>query len=92
MNTIEKTLVQRGYKQEDAISVASELAEVSDCLKSVLDKWLNDGSETDYEVEGYSIFSLKEQFEMTYPAALLSIDWIIKDPSEAIECIKRGIK
>lgn len=92
MNTIEKTLIQRGYKQEDAISVASELAEVSDCLKNALDKWLKDGSETDYEVEGYSILSLKEQFEMTFPAALLSIDWIIKDPSEAIECIKRGIR
>lgn len=92
MNTIENILIQRGYNQEDAASVAADLANVSDCLKAVLDKWLLDGSESDYEAEGYTILGLKEQFEMTYPAALLSIDWIIKEPDEAVECIKRGIR
>lgn len=92
MNTIENILIQRGYNQEDAVSVAADLGNVTDCLKAVLDKWLLDGLESDYEAEGYTILGLKEQFEMTYPAALLSIDWIIKDPSEAIECIKRGIR
>ena len=92
MNTIENILIQRGYNQEDAASVAADLANVSDYLKAVLDKWLLDGSESDYEAEGYTILGLKEQFEMTYPAALLSIDWIIKEPDEAVECIKRGIR
>ena len=29
---------------------------------------------------------------MTYPAALLTIDWLIKEPENAIRSINRGIK
>ena len=92
MNTIENILIQRGYRQEDALTVAAELAEVSEVLKDALNQWLADGTESDYEAEGYTILGLKQKFEMTYPAALLSIDWVIKDPKVAVECIKRGIR
>jgi len=29
---------------------------------------------------------------MTYPAALLTIDWLIKEPERAMRSINRGIK
>lgn len=92
MNTIENILIQRGYNKEDAAKVAFDLNNVNDCLKQALNKWLVDGTETDYEIAGYSILGLKERFDMTYPAALLSIDWIIEDSAEAIRCIEKGIR
>lgn len=92
MNEIIEVLVKRGYEERIASSVAANLSKVSDCLKEALDKWIADETETDFEAEGYTILGLKQKFEMTYPAALLSIDWIIKDPKVAIECIKRGIR
>ena len=55
MNTIENILIQRGYNKEDAAKVAFDLNNVNDCLKQALNKWLVDGTETDYEIAGYSI-------------------------------------
>lgn len=92
MKTIANTLIQRGYDKEDAVRVALDLNSVNDCLKEALNKWLLDGTETDYKTVGYSILGLKNRFDMTYPAALLSMDWIIKEPEEAIACIEKGIR
>ena len=36
--------------------------------------------------------SLRNKFGMTYPAALLTMDWLIKEPEKAIESINRGIR
>lgn len=92
MKAIENILIQRGYGKEDAVMVASDLNSVNDCLKDAINKWLLDGTETDYKIAEYSILDLKNRFDMTYPAALLSIDWIIKEPEEAIACIEKGIR
>ena len=48
--------------------------------------------ETDYSFQGFTLMGLKNMFEMTYPAALLTIDWLIKDPIEAVNAITSGIK
>ena len=53
---------------------------------------LKDGAETDFSAEGFSVIGLKQQYEMTYPAALLSIDWVLKDPDNAVKCIKKGLR
>lgn len=92
MNEIKDTLIQRGYDEKKATGVADNLLKVSDCLKEAVEKWIADETETDFEVQNYSILELKEKFNMTYPAALLSIDWIIKDPIVAIKCIEKGIR
>lgn len=92
MNEIIDVLIRRGYGEKKASSVAANLSKISDCLKDALDKWIIDETETDFEAEGYTILGLMKQFGMTYPAALLSIDWIIKDPKVAVQCIKKGIR
>ena len=48
--------------------------------------------ESDYHVVGFSLLELKRKFDMTYPAALLTMDWLIKDSENAIRSINRGIK
>jgi hypothetical protein len=58
----------------------------------LLEKWVNQEDEQDITVDGFSLLSLKKQYKMSYPAALLSIDWLIKEPQIASQAIKRGIK
>ena len=84
--------MKRGYTEKQAKSAATELAQIDPRLKEALDNWLADETENDFSVEGFSILELKEKFEMTYPAALLSIDWILKEPEMAINCINKGIR
>ena len=85
-------LINKGFTEKQASRLAEELSNIDERLKDALDKWLKDGTETDYMADGFSIIGLKQQYELTYPAALLSIDWVLKDPDNAVKCIKKGLR
>ena len=92
MKTIQDILIERGYPQKQAISIASDLQAIDPALQNGLQSWLADQTETDYLIEGFKLSDLKQKFDMTYPAALLTVDWLIKDPELAKKSIQRGIR
>lgn len=87
-----KALLEHDYPEKQAQSVANELQNVSSPLMPLLQGWIDNGEEYDYSAEGISILGLKKKFNMTYPAALLSVDWVLKEPETAIKAISRGIR
>jgi hypothetical protein len=48
------------YSQAGAESLASDVLKMPETLWLLAEKWLNDGTETDYSVEGFSILTLNE--------------------------------
>lgn len=90
-NNIIDKLISQGYNHTNAKIVADELLKVSLLLKPYLKGWLN-GIETDYTCYGYSIIGLMNTRRMTYPAALLTIDWLIKEPEQAKKSIEKGVR
>ena len=92
MEKMKQTLMERGYTEKQAAFVASDLLKLDDNLKNGLQRWLVSGEETDYTIEGVRLSELKRKFGMTYPAALLSMDWIVKEPELAMKSINRGIR
>ncbi|MDY4551452.1 MAG: hypothetical protein SPD54_06450 [Parabacteroides sp.] len=92
MKTIQDILIERGYPQKQAISIASDLQAIDPALQNGLQSWLADQTETDYLIEGFKLSDLKQKFDMTYPAALLTVDWLIKEPELAKKSIQRGIR
>ena len=92
MKTIQDILIERDYPEKQAILVASNLQTLDPTLKDGLQSWLADQTETDYLIEGFKLSELKQKFDMTYPAALLTMDWLIKDPELAKKSIQRGIR
>lgn len=91
-NDIIKLLMQQDYTQKEAIITAQELSELSPQLKSLFCQWVENGSEGDYTAEEFTLLGLKQKFDMTYPAALLTIDWLLKDPQMAKAAIYSGVK
>lgn len=90
---IQEILMQRGYSQRNAKLVADELQEVASQLSIFRDRWLKDGAyNADYVVGEYSISRLCNERRMNYPAALLTLDWLIKEPKAALDSLNRGIK
>ena len=85
-------MIERGYPQKQAISIASDLQAIDPALQNGLQSWLADQTETDYLIEGFKLSDLKQKFDMTYPAALLTVDWLIKEPELAKKSIQRGIR
>lgn len=86
-----KKLIEQGYQSKMAEMVAGELKNVDNSLSSYVVSWLKDEF-TDFESHGYSISGLMKERNMTYPAALLTIDWLIKEPEAAKKSLNRGIK
>ena len=89
---IKEKLIHEGYNDKMAAAVASELVMVDRNLTPLVEKWLNNGETIDFESHGYSITGLMKSRGMTYPAALLTIDWLIKEPETALRSLKRGIR
>ena len=61
-------------------------------MQEALQHWLDQEEETDFQIEGFKLSELKQKFDMTYPAALLTMDWLIKEPELATKSINQGIK
>ena len=93
MKNIRELLMSRfGYSEQDISVLCSDLEQLDQALVPVLAKWIKDGDCSDStEYSGYSINSLCTEYEMNFIAALLTLDWIIKEPEQAIPAIKSGI-
>lgn len=93
MKNIRELLMSRfGYSEQDISVLCSDLEQLDQALVPVLAKWIKDGDCSDStEYSGYSINSLRAEYEMNSIAALLTLDWIIKEPEQAISAIKGGI-
>lgn len=87
-----QSLIKNRYPNNVIDSVADELMSIDKKLIPLLLKWVEDNTETDYAVEGFTLLELKDVYKMSYPAALLSIDWLIKEPHIAKQAISKGIK
>ena len=86
-------LMQREYTQRNASLVAEEMVNIAPQLQQYLEAWLMDKSYNEnYEVGEYSLKRLQEERRMNYPAALLTLDWLIKEPEAALRSLNRGIK
>lgn len=92
MEEIKNILISRGYTEKQALAIAPELLQIDNSLQKGFRYWLVSEEETDYIVEGVKLSELKHKFDLTYPAALLTIDWLIKEPERAVKSINRGIK
>ena len=93
MEDIVKILIERGYPENAAMVVAGKLSNLTGQFKEAALAWLNESREPIVASNGYSTKSLMEKYPgMTYPAALLSIEWLERDPEKAKPIIEKGIK
>ena len=58
----------------------------------ILNSWIETERCTDFVIEGFSLLSIMKKYDMSYPAALLTIDWLIKEPQIAKNALEKGIK
>lgn len=89
---IKDILLKRGYSQSGAETASTDLIQINQILRPCLEEWLVNGSEIDYSIDEFSITGLMQKYNLKYPAALLSINWILNDPQTAIPAIKKGIR
>ena len=93
MENIRELLMNRfGYSEQDVCVLSGDLERLDQALVPTLTKWITEGTCSDAtEYSGYSVDSLCSQFDMNFIAALLTLDWIIKEPEQALPALKSGI-
>ena len=88
-----KTLLERGYDEKTARMVSPDLLDLSEPLKNLLKAWLeNEKQQSDYAVAGFTVSEMQNERGMNYPAALLTMDWLMKEPEKAKRSLTKGIK
>jgi hypothetical protein len=90
-----KSLVPRlvrdfGYPERGAKLVASDLAAAGEPVLSAFVQWWETGTLPLVEVEGYTVSRLVEEQGLHPVAAFLALDWLRRDPQEALRVLAKG--
>lgn len=91
---MEEIIMERlNCSAKEAAEIVADLDNLHDELKPILSAWIH-GEPVDYEKEykGYSIKSLMHDFHMQFTGAILTVDWLIKDPDAASKALAYGIR
>lgn len=85
-------LSERGYSGAAGKMMSDKLSSVNPKFTEGIKKWLDSGEETEYEIYGIKLSELKNKFDLTYAAAILSMDWLLREPEKAKQSFLQGIR
>ena len=80
------------YEEQGAELIYNQLCKADSDVREAALEWIKSDQDTALIAEGYSTNRLKDEFEMNTLAALLTVDWLRKNPKDAIQALKDGIK
>lgn len=89
---IKECLIRKMYTEQQAEVLSNHLSRIDSKLKACLSSWVNTGEEMDYYTHNISISQLTSVYGLKYPAALLTMDWVLREPELAIAAIKKGVR
>ena len=80
------------YSEHGAELVYGQFEKADSDVSQAIRCWIASGTEPALSAEGWSVKRLEKEFGMNALAALLTIDWLRKDPEAAKAMLKEGIK
>ena len=85
-------LLEHNYTEKQSSILASKLAFLDESLIKCMENWFKNGQQTNYSAHDISIKELVEKHNMQYLAAVLTMDWVLRDPTKAIDTIRKGVR
>ncbi len=79
-----------GYNDGGAALVAAKLANLHGELAEIVERWWRDGATIHFSVRGYTVQSLMADSAMNPIAAILTLDWLLREPDKAERAIRHG--
>ena len=91
--SLKELLVERlGYSEQDVPLLESQLKGLHELLLPLYQRWVETGQSSDSrQYEGYSLNSLQADYGMNFIAALLTLDWLLKEPEQARQALRHYI-
>lgn len=84
-----RLMAEFNYPPKGAQIVADKLVACTSLIKEIFSHWWQTGELSNIQVEGYTIQQLIEQHSMKPIAAILTLDWLARDPVAAQASLKR---
>jgi hypothetical protein len=89
--TIRRLREEFGYPASGARLIAGKLGALSPPIRAAFVEWWRTGTmEGDLIVEGYTQQRLAEEHGMNPIAAFLTLDWLTREPVDALASLARG--
>lgn len=88
VNYLESHGIDSVYSHE----MAQKIEKANKNIYNAVVDYIEKGIEPTISVEGYSCKQLMQQFNMSVIAALLTLDWLLREPELAKQAILDGIK
>jgi hypothetical protein len=85
----EKLRTQYGYSESGARSLADDAEAMPGEFKQMAARWLDDGTETDFGFEEFSVFGLMKSKGFNYLNALNALVWLTREPDKARTALSR---
>jgi len=90
-NQILPRLIQEwNYTEEDAAAVALELEQATPQVREAFQVWWATQQPCELEIQGYTVASLMQEFQMNPIAAFLTLDWLMQEPESALAALAEG--
>jgi hypothetical protein len=78
------------YPEQGAGMVAEQIAALVPPLRAAFSEWWETGTMPHVEVEGYTVERLRQEHSLNPLAALLTLDWLAREPEAARAAIGQG--
>jgi hypothetical protein len=87
---LSRLMTEWRYGEEEAQSVAAELEHCAPEVLAAFHIWWETGTLGIFEVQGYTVAHLMEEYQMNPIAAFLTLDWLWKEPDVALGALAEG--
>ena len=94
MEQLKDLLMRRiSCSEEVAAGIIEDVGRMDSSLQGVWETWCQCEEVDDHlRVEGYTTADLMEQYGLEFTGAILTMDWLLKDPKTAKEALAYGIR
>ncbi len=87
---MKRLVVEFEYPVPRAESAAAKLLNLQPQLRSPFERWWRTGEMPEIEIEEYTLDRLMSELSLNPIAAFLALDWLIRQPQQAKQSLKRG--
>jgi hypothetical protein len=87
---IQRLIAEFQYPPKGADLVANKLLALTPVVHEAFQKFWDHAELPDLEIEGYTVQKLMVEHQMKPLAALLTLDWLVREPEKALASLRRG--
>lgn len=87
---IPRLISEFNYPPQGARLIAAKLVHLTPPVREAFLTWWTEGTTPQLQIEGYSVQRLQDEHRMKLIAALLTLDWLTREPAKALASLQRG--